>query len=100
MKIMVAGILCLFDEVLLRLRLSPHALKEFTDNRCDGFYLFTDFFIFGFTCSWIFLGLYLRLCGADCQLYKESVYSPRSKEIRKNQSAVQAHRNPKINLIK
>ena len=98
---MVAGILCLFDEVHLRLTAQcARAQNGSRISRCDGFYLFTDFFIFGFTCSWIFLGLYLRLCGADCQLYKESVYSPRSKEIRKNQSAVQVHRNPKINLIK
>ena len=58
------------------------------------------FLILRFTWSWMYFGFYLRLHGADCQLYKESVYSPQSKEIRKNQSAVQVHRNPKINLIK
>ena len=98
---MVAGIQCLYDEVLLRLTAQcARAQNGSWITLMRRILSFHGFFIFGFTCSWIFLGLYLRLCGADCQLYKESVYSPRSKEIRKNQSAVQAHRNPKINLIK
>ena len=75
--------------------------KWLTDNSDATDFIFSRIFlILRFTWSWMYFGLYLRLCGADCQLYKESVYSPRSKEIRKNQGAVQVHRNPKINLIK
>ena len=50
----------------------------------------------------------MRLYGADYRLHKEVIErhivkktaeSPLRKEIRENQSAVQAHGNPNINLV-
>ena len=71
--------------MLLRLRLSPHALKEFTDNADATDFIFSRISFCVATWYWIYYGLYLRLYGAGF-LQQEL--------IRENLSARQAQRNP------
>jgi len=50
--------------MLLRLRLSPHALKEFTDNADATDFIFSRISFCVATWYWIYYGLYLHLYGA------------------------------------
>ena len=52
------------ENMLLRLRLCPHALKEFTDNVDATDFFFSRISFCVATWYWIYYGLYLRLYGA------------------------------------
>ena len=72
--------------VLFRLRLSAHALKKFTDNGYNGFYLSRISFYIVLPLDTGFITDYICACTALDSLQQEI--------IRDNHSARQAHINP------